>query len=136
MNFTSSDTHPYSYQPFGYRKKPFRVYFVALYLLIAPWINFVLGIRNTGESQWYHVHTWLEYLLRLHPRTWTLLILTLFAGVFLLMVRKASWIFAWSLLLAVIFYNLIIFNDLPILALVLLFFVLLTPFKRVMLLLE
>ncbi|MBP7845034.1 MAG: PilZ domain-containing protein [Proteobacteria bacterium] len=119
-----------THQPFGYRKKPARVYLAAAYLLIAPFINLVLGIRNTGEVNWYKIGTWFQYLLILHPRTWALLIITLTAGGLLLLVRKASWVFTLASLGLVILYNLIVFHDVPLLAVALLAFVAFTPFKK------
>jgi hypothetical protein len=116
--------------PFGYKKKPARVYIVAAYLLLAPWINFVLGIRNTGEANWHEVAVWFDYLGKLHPRTWFLLLITLAAGSMILMVRKTSWIFALSSLGLVIAYNIVVFRDVPMLAVLLLALVAFTPFKK------
>lgn len=121
-----------SSQPFGYKKKPWRVYAVALYLLIAPWVFFVLAIKfNINDPGWYKPSVLLHYLQVSPPRLVLLLGLTLASGSLLLFVRKASWVVAVVTLVLVILYNVFFFNfQIPWSAVVLLLFVLFTPFRK------
>jgi len=123
-------SHALTHQPFGYRKKPVRVFLVAIYLLIAPWVYFVLNIRELGDPTWGNPDTWLKYLTDLHPRVWFLLTITFAAAIMLFLVRKASWILAIIALVLVIIYNIFVFGSLPIPAIILLAFVLFTPFRK------
>jgi len=120
-----------SSQPFGYKKKPLRVYAVAFYLLLAPWINFILSLKfQKQDPGWYNPAVWLEYFEMMRPRLLILLALTLSSGVLVLLVRKASWAVAIITLALVIIYNMTFLGGIPWQAVLLLAFVVFTPFRK------
>lgn len=114
----------------GYKRKPLWVYGAAIFLMIVPVANFLMFMIHQNEARWYAPDVWVIYAQLISPLTWGFIFLTLFSGALLLFVRQVTWILALATLTVLVAYNLFLFKQFAVLAILLLCMILLAPFRR------
>lgn len=116
--------------PQGYKKKPLWVYGAAGFLIVVPFANFLISISRQGEPLWYSPKIWALYAGYVPVATWGFVALTFLSGVFLLLVRQVTWLLALVTLVVLAAYNLLVFKQFTVLAIILVAMILFRPFRR------
>ncbi len=114
----------------GFKKKPWWIFVIGLYLFCVPTINFFRVLAHGQDSNWLSFHSIIAAAEKIPPITWGLIIFTTISGAMLLVVRQFTWIFALSILLILTSYNFYAVHKFTLPPVLLFISILFSPFRR------